>query len=89
MINKHITLPDPMNDWIEHLVRSGNYASDSDYIADLIRRDQVEHNLQELQDAITEGLGSGPATPLDMNAIKGQARAMAGLDANDPHPSTR
>ena len=44
MGNFNIALPDPMRDWVEERVRSGNYADASSYILELIRHDQHRHD---------------------------------------------
>ena len=38
----NISLPDPMKSWVEDQAKSGRYANSSDYVRDLIRRDQSE-----------------------------------------------
>lgn len=40
MIRKTITLPSAMEHWMKIQVATGRYASDSEYVRDLIRRDQ-------------------------------------------------
>jgi antitoxin ParD1/3/4 len=57
MATMNVSLPDPMREWVETQVQSGEYANTSDYIRDLIRHDQ--HRWQELQAAIAQGLNSG------------------------------
>ena len=80
MATMNISLPDPMRDWVEKQLESGLYANNSDYIRDLIRKDQQRaEKLAVLQQAITAGLESGDAGVLDMQAIKQRARAKAGL----------
>lgn len=80
MATMNISLPDPMRDWVEAQLASGLYANNSDYVRDLIRKDQVRAQKQvALQQAITAGLESGDVGVLDMQAIKQQARAKAGL----------
>jgi antitoxin ParD1/3/4 len=60
MATLNVSLPDPMKDWIAAQIAGGRYASSSDYIRDLIRRDQeYRENQQALQEAITKGLESG------------------------------
>lgn len=83
MISKNVSLPDPMGDWIDALVSSGKYASSSEYIRDLIRKDQEHREFQILQTAITKGIGSGEPSPLDMEVVKQKARAKAGLNAKN------
>jgi antitoxin ParD1/3/4 len=56
----NISIPDPMKDWVQAQVETGAYANSSDYVRDLIRKDQENRNkLHILQKAITEGLESG------------------------------
>ena len=57
MATMNVSLPDPMREWVEVQVKSGEYANVSDYIRDLIRHDQRRH--QSLEDALREGLESG------------------------------
>ena len=40
MASMNISLPDPMRDYVQNRIDSGQYASVSDYMRDLIRRDQ-------------------------------------------------
>ena len=40
MASMNISLPDPMRDWVEAQIEQGRYSSNSDYVRDLIRRDQ-------------------------------------------------
>jgi antitoxin ParD1/3/4 len=49
-----------MKDWVEAQAKSGRYSNSSDYVRDLIRRDQERADkLAELQRLLTEGLESG------------------------------
>lgn len=60
MATMNISLPDPMRDWVHAQIQAGKYSSSSDYVRDLIRRDQEARQQQQiLQNAITEGLKSG------------------------------
>ena len=81
MATMNISLPDPMRDWVNARIESGLYANNSDYVRDLIRQDQLRaQKVQAMHQAITDGLESGSAGPLDMAAIKKQARHEAGLE---------
>ena len=42
MASMNVSLPKAMKDWIERRVRNGSYANTSDYLRDLVRRDQTE-----------------------------------------------
>jgi antitoxin ParD1/3/4 len=57
-------LPESMRDYVDARVRSGEYGNNSEYLRDLIRRDQQEQAARRLRQLIAEGLESGPATPL-------------------------
>ena len=57
---KTITLTDKQDQWIKAQIASGEYTNDSEYIRDLVRRDQEENaKFQALKLAIQEGLNSG------------------------------
>lgn len=80
MATMNISLPESMRSWVESQSSSGLYANNSDYIRDLIRKDQQRaEKLTVLQQAITAGLESGDAGVLDMQEIKQKARLKAGL----------
>jgi len=57
MATMNISLPDPVNDWVEERVRSGQYANASDYIRDLIRQDRERR--EAVVRALIEGEESG------------------------------
>jgi len=60
MATMNISLPEPMKDWIQGQIKSGKYASSSDYVRDLIRQDQAYQDKKELLiQALTEGEESG------------------------------
>ena len=81
MATMNISLPDPMRDWVQTQINSGQYASSSDYVRDLIRRDQERRDkLQALQAAITKGIESGEAK--DFNVEDFKQRMLDGLDGN-------
>jgi antitoxin ParD1/3/4 len=53
-------LPESMREYIDNRVASGSYGNTSEYIRDLVRRDQEEQAKKRLRDLIEEGLASGP-----------------------------
>ena len=69
MIRKTITVTEQQNSWIKSQIDSGQYGNDSEYMRDLVRKDQ-EYNqkLSALQVALKEGEDSGEST-LSMNDI--------------------
>jgi antitoxin ParD1/3/4 len=58
MATMNISLSNQLQDWVQTQITTGNYASSSDYISDLISRDQEMRKVQILQTAITDGLNS-------------------------------
>ena len=70
-------LPQSMREYIDDRVATGNYGNTSEYIRDLVRRDQEEQAKKRLRDLIGEGLASGPGrrrTNLDKNTLLRIAR---------------
>lgn len=80
MHRKTITLTEQQDGWVKGQIASGHFGNDSEYIRDLIRRDQqAKERLAALRQALTEGEASGKPKPLDISAIKaaGHARIKA------------
>jgi len=83
MATMNISVPDPMKDWVQAQIDEGKYASSSDYVRDLIRKDQQDRDkLLALQAAITLGIESAQAGEFDIESIKGKAKRLAGLESN-------
>jgi antitoxin ParD1/3/4 len=60
MAQMNISVPDGLKNWADQRVADGRYASTSDYVRDLMRRDQDEAaELAWLQAAIDKGRASG------------------------------
>lgn len=60
MATMNVSLPDPMKDWVNQQIQSGHYSNASDYIRDLIRRDQNYLDKREiLVQALITGENSG------------------------------
>jgi antitoxin ParD1/3/4 len=57
-------LPETMRAYIDARVASGHYGNTSEYIRDLVRKDQAEEARLRLRALIEEGLSSGPGRPL-------------------------
>lgn len=49
----------PTREYIDARVRNGSYGNTSEYLRELIRRDQREQAAQRLGDLIADGLASG------------------------------
>jgi antitoxin ParD1/3/4 len=70
MATMNVSLPDQMKDWVEAQAKTGRYSNASDYVRDLIRRDQERQKaIAEIQALITEGIESGPAEDFDRAAF--------------------
>ncbi len=69
MSTMNISLPDQMKSWVEEQSRDGRYANSSDYVRDLIRRDQQRQMaVTEIQAAVDAAIDSGPLRPMDKAA---------------------
>ncbi len=76
MATMNVSLPEPMKQWVERQAETGRFSNASDYVRDLIRRDQERSaKLQELQHLISEGLESGVSTQ-SMDDVLREARAI-------------
>lgn len=77
MATMNVSLPGPMKKWVEDQARTGRYSNASDYVRDLIRRDQEARAMHsELQGHVIAGLRSGPGTR-SMEQLRKDARAAA------------
>jgi antitoxin ParD1/3/4 len=94
MAQMNVSIPEKLKGWAEQRVAEGRYSSTSDYIRDLVRRDQEqEEKRQRLQAAIDEGLASGVSErdPFDyVEELRAGLRARAGKAdaAEQPSPLT-
>jgi antitoxin ParD1/3/4 len=71
MATMNVSLPEPMKNWVERQAEAGLYGNASDYIRDLIRKDQQRQEaIAALQSAIAAGVESGEPQPLDLAAFK-------------------
>jgi antitoxin ParD1/3/4 len=81
MASMNVSVPDPMRDWVQDRVDSGQYASVSDYVRDLIRRDQAQANEKDaLIAALVKGEQSGKSArsvPEIFAAVERELRSAA------------
>lgn len=61
----NISLPDAMKSFVDEQVQSGGYGTASEYIRELVRRDQKERAEARLETLLLEGLESGDPIPLN------------------------
>lgn len=66
MATMTVSLPDQMKEWIEAQIRKGEYASTSDYVRDLVRRDRAQRgqelSIEELRQIVIASKASGIGT---------------------------
>ena len=55
-------IPEALVEYIDQRVAAGGYGNRSEYVRDLVRRDQREQSIERLRVLITDGLASGPPT---------------------------
>ncbi len=59
MSTLNVSLPDSMRAFIDQIVANGGYSTASEYIRELVRRDQKRAVEARLEDLLLEGLDSG------------------------------
>lgn len=59
----NIALPEPLRAYVAQRVASGDYGNTSEYVRELIRKDQREQRIDRLRALVEQGLASGPAAP--------------------------
>ncbi|OBV40200.1 type II toxin-antitoxin system ParD family antitoxin [Janthinobacterium psychrotolerans] len=78
-VRKTITLTAKQDDWIKAQIEAGRYTNDSEYIRDLIRREQERSaELDVIRAALMEGETSGEPRPFDASAFKQRMLAAHG-----------
>lgn len=60
MVKKSVTLTKQQNEWVQAQLSDGKYASDSEVLRDLIRKEQARQNdIQEIRQALISAENSG------------------------------
>jgi antitoxin ParD1/3/4 len=76
MATMNISLPDQMKAYAEAQTADGRYSNVSDYMRDLIRRDQERRQtIAEIKAAYDKGVASGPGQPYDMARFLAEKKA--------------
>ena len=79
-IRKTITLTEKQDEWIKGQTARGDFTNDSEYLRDLIRRDQEQNTrFRALKAAIQKGLNSGVSNKT-VNDIMEEVEARLGVD---------
>jgi antitoxin ParD1/3/4 len=75
MATMNVSLPDAMKTWVEERSRTGRYSNASDYVRDLIRRDQDRAaKIARMQTLVDEAVASGEGQRT-MEQIEKEAQA--------------
>ena len=70
-VRKTITLTDKQDSWVKAQIDAGRYTNDSEYIRDLIRREQERSaEIEAIRAALIEGEISGEPKSFDVGAFK-------------------
>ena len=74
MATMNVSLPDQMKDWVEQQSASGRFSNASDYVRDLIRRDQqqaakIAHIQRLVDDGIASGQGQRSMAEIELAAL--------------------
>lgn len=64
MTSINISVPQQMRDWVEAQIAAGRYGNVSEYLRDLIRKDQTDAAQRRLEQLLLEGLESGDPTAI-------------------------
>lgn len=64
----NISLPDSLRSFVDKQVSERGYGTSSEYVRELIRRDQDRQHLREL---LLEGAASAPTAPVDAGYFEG------------------
>ncbi len=68
MSTMNISLPEALKSFVDRQVRSRGYSSSSEYVRELIRKDQ---DRQRIRDLLLEGAASPPAVTADSGYFDG------------------
>lgn len=78
-VRKTITVTDKQDGWIKAQIDAGHYTNDSEYIRDLIRREQERSaEVEAIRSALIVGESSGEPRAFDADAFKQRMLAKHG-----------
>ena len=60
----NVSLPAALKDWVEEQVSQKGYSTASEYVRDLLRREQQMQLRAHVDQRLTDALNSGDATPM-------------------------
>lgn len=75
-LSMNISLPAPLKAWVEQQVESRGYSTASEFVRDVLRREQAAAARSQVERHLLESMESGDAHPMDAKAwAKIRARA--------------
>jgi antitoxin ParD1/3/4 len=80
MPTMNISLPKNLKEFVESQVQSGDYSSVSEFMRELVRREQKERLREQLEQRLLEGLNSGEgveSTPETWRDLHQEVRDLA------------
>jgi len=69
----NISLPDPLREFVDEQVKHRGYGTSSEYVRDLIRKDQERSRLRSL---LLDGAASEPLGPADRGYFDGLRKSV-------------
>lgn len=79
MATMNISLPDQMKAWVEAQTEGGRYSNSSDYVRDLIRREQIKADkIANMQRLIDEAYASGISDQTPREIFRRHTRRVSG-----------
>jgi antitoxin ParD1/3/4 len=76
MPTMNISLPDVLKNFVEEQVSSGKYSSVSEYMRELVRAEQKNHEREKIELKLLEGLHSGEPVELSPDMWDGLRRRL-------------
>ena len=83
MATMNISLPEPMKHWVEAQAEEGRYSNSSDYVRDLIRRDQVRREKIAHWQRLIEEARASPTFEMTFDEILSEVRTRASVVDRD------
>lgn len=76
MATMTISLPDPLREFVEAEVSSGNYGSASELFREMVRERQKQKTQERLETLLLEGLESGQSIEVTEHYLEQRRRAL-------------
>lgn len=76
-----ISLPEPMQQFVEEQVSAGEYSSASEYVRELVRADQKRHARAQLEEILLGAINSGDPVEVTSEMIEQTRQRLRGRSA--------